>query len=487
MCSHVRYRHSRLATRVLLIPVSLCLWANTVHADLDDEMEAMFGTLVNVTAPTAHLGQRRGVLSAGSVVSRNRIVDAHPVSFVPPSFEAGCGGIDLFGGSFSFINVEQFTNLLRSIASNAAGYAFQLALTTMAPSAAEIIEQLQKKVAQINALSANSCQLAQGLVNDTASALTGKRVGEASLMADLYELGDVFENRSTVTGKGPLESVYEQVPAAAAEQFEGNLVWKALTDSEVEGWYSHGDQALLEALMSLTGSLVVGSAEGGLQEAPDGGVNLPTAFLPPTLTVSDLLYGSGEGETQRVVVWRCASRSECREPTQAEIELEGLIPRVRALLVGDPSRVGLIDKFRLGVEELSAEEKGFMEHAPLGLGGGLRTLARLEPGMAQGFADRAVPMLAVEMLQTLVRDLLSSVRLATGSLQHTHTTQLLQHLDAVREDIWTESSALAQRYGNPNELLETYRNLLAQYKAPSYLDLTQAAPGEAAVETDAAP
>ena len=474
-----RHRH-------LVLVVSGCLVASApVHADLDAEMETMFGTLVNVTEPTAHLGQRRGVLSAGSVVSRNRIVDTNLVSFVPPSFEAGCGGIDLFGGSFSFVNVEQFTNLLRSIASNAAGYAFQLALTTMAPSAAEIIEQLQKKVQQMNQLFGSSCQLAQGIVNDTASALTGKRVGEASLMADLYELGDVFENRSTVTGQGPLESVYAQVPAAAAEQFEGNLVWKALTDSEVQGWYSHGDKALLEALMSLTGSLIVGSAEGGLQETSDGGRNLATTFLPPTLTVSDLLYGRGDAETQRVMVWRCASLTECRDPTKAEITLEGLIPRVRALLVGDASRAGLIDRFRLGVDELSAEEKGFMEHAPLGLGGGLRTLARLEPGMARGFADRAAPMLAVEMLQTLVRDLLSSVRLATGSLQHTHTTQLLQHLDAVREDIWTEYGTLAERYGNPNELLETYRNLLAQYKAPSYLELMQAAPGEASAEAEA--
>ncbi|NEX19884.1 conjugal transfer protein TraH [Thiorhodococcus mannitoliphagus] len=474
--------------RCLLFVVALALVVSTgVQADLDAEMEAMFGTLVNVTEPTAHMGQRRGVLSAGSVVARNRIVDTNLVSFVPPSFEAGCGGIDLFGGSFSFINVEQFTNLLRSIASNAAGYAFQLALTTMAPSAAEIIEQLQKKVQQMNQLFGSSCQLAQGIVNDTASALTGKRVGEASLLADLYELGDVFENRSTVTGKGPLETVYAQIPAAAAEQFEGNLVWKALTDAEVEGWYSHGDQALLEALMSLTGSLVVGSQSGGLKDAPDGGLNLPTTFLPPTLTVSDLLYGSGDDEGQQVVVWRCASLSECRDPTKAEITLEGLVPRVRALLVGDASRVGLIDKFRLGVEELSAEEKGFMEHAPLGLGGGIRTLARLEPGMAQGFADRAVPMLAVEMLQTLVRDLLTSVRLATGSLQHTHTTQLLQHLDAVREDIWTEYSTLAQRYGNPNELLETYRNLLAQYKAPSYLDLMQAAPVETSAEAGDSP
>ena len=121
-----------------------------------------------------------------------------------------------------------------------------------------------------------------------------------------------------------------------------------------------------------------------------------------------------------------------------------------------------------------------MEHAPLGLGAGIRTLARLEPGMARGFADRAAPLLAVEMLQSLVRDLLGSVRLATGSLQHTHTTALLRQLEAVREDIWTEYATLAARYGNAGELLATYQHLLAQYKAPRYLDPVQAAPVEPA-------
>ncbi|MCK7472115.1 MAG: conjugal transfer protein TraH [Desulfomicrobium escambiense] len=450
------------------------------HADLEAEMSAMFGALVNVTEPTAHLGQRRGVLSAGSVVARHRLVDANLVSFVPPSFEAGCGGIDLFGGSFSFINVEQFTNLLRAIASNAAGYAFQLALTTMAPSAAEIIEQLQKKVQQMNQLFGSSCQLAQGIVNDTASALTGKRVGEASLMADLYELGDLFENRSTVTGQGPLETVYARVPTAAAAQFEGNLVWTALTDSGVQGWYSHGDQALLEALMSLTGSLIVGTAEGGLQPAPDGGLNLPTTVLPPTLTVSDLLYGPGDGESA-LVVWRCASLSECRTPTKAEITLEGLIPRVRALLVGDSTRVGLIDKFRLGVETLSAEEQGFMEQRPARARRGDPHPGAAGTGHGPGLCrPRRAAAGRRDAPEPGARPQLGGVRLATGRLQHTHTTALRRQLDAVREDIWTEYATLAARYGNANELLATYQHLLAQYKAPRYLDPVQAAPVEPA-------
>ena len=88
----------------------------------------MFGTMTNFTAPTAHLGQRRGMITGGSLVARNGIANTNLVSFVPPSFSAGCGGIDLFAGSFSFINFNQFVQLLRNVAGNASGYAFQLAI-----------------------------------------------------------------------------------------------------------------------------------------------------------------------------------------------------------------------------------------------------------------------------------------------------------------------------------------------------------------------
>jgi hypothetical protein len=117
----------------------------TAHADLQQEMDAMFGTMTNATSPTAHLGQRRGVISAGSVVSRNRVISANRVSFVPPSFSAGCGGIDLFGGSFSFINMNPFVNLMRAVDSNAAGYAFQLAINAMCPDCGNVMSDLQKE------------------------------------------------------------------------------------------------------------------------------------------------------------------------------------------------------------------------------------------------------------------------------------------------------------------------------------------------------
>jgi len=104
------------------------------------------------------------------VVARNRIMNESLWHLVPPSVKAGCGGIDLFGGSFSFISMEQFQNLLRAIASNAAGYAFEIALQTMCKDCMEVMETLQKKLLALNQGFANSCQLAKGIVNDVADA-----------------------------------------------------------------------------------------------------------------------------------------------------------------------------------------------------------------------------------------------------------------------------------------------------------------------------
>ena len=144
-------------------------------ANLDQDLDRMFLGMSNVTPPTAQMGQRRGVLSGGSVVIRNRIMKANPVTLTPPGFSGGCGGIDHYGGSFSFINQSEFTGLLRSIAANAGGYAFQLGINAMCPDCGSLMSDLQKKVQSLNEHLANSCQLAQGIVNDGVLALDAQK------------------------------------------------------------------------------------------------------------------------------------------------------------------------------------------------------------------------------------------------------------------------------------------------------------------------
>src|SRR5689334_2814452 len=112
-----------LAATMLATPLT------SLPGDLNSEMQQMFdalGTLGNVTSAGAFRGQAMDLYTGGSLMMRTPAKNYTLVNAQLPSLKAGCGGIDLFGGSFSFINKAQFVALLRNIGANAVGYAFKL-------------------------------------------------------------------------------------------------------------------------------------------------------------------------------------------------------------------------------------------------------------------------------------------------------------------------------------------------------------------------
>ena len=105
------------------LAVSACLsaWIMTgypAEAGIEDALENMLGSNVQVNSPGNLATARRGGFYGGSIYIRGRVMSVNVLNFTPPSFASGCGGIDIFGGSFSMINAEQFVALLRSIAQN---------------------------------------------------------------------------------------------------------------------------------------------------------------------------------------------------------------------------------------------------------------------------------------------------------------------------------------------------------------------------------
>ena len=120
-----------LSTRrcTVLATVVLALTCNFAHATVNQSMQDWFneiGAYGNVTGPNAYRGQTMNMYTGGSLYMRTPVRNYQLASISPPSFRAGCGGIDLFAGSFSFINKEQFVALLRNIGNNAIGAAFNL-------------------------------------------------------------------------------------------------------------------------------------------------------------------------------------------------------------------------------------------------------------------------------------------------------------------------------------------------------------------------
>lgn len=459
-------------TTVLLWALSLPLVAN---ADLQQEMDAMFGTMTNVTAPTAHLGQRRGVITAGSVVSRNRVMSANLVSFVPPSFSAGCGGIDLFGGSFSFINMNQFIDLMRAVAANAAGYAFQLAINAMCPDCGNIMSDLQKKVQQLNQLFSNSCQLAQGLVNDAASLLPAETQATMKKSTVSFSKGitDVFGALTNASSQGdPTNQVKTNAAADMEKVIQGNLVWRALNRTNAGGWFKFGGNDFLEAAMSVTGSVIVQPPE----TAPDGkGESNPVVTLPNILRIKDLLNGSGGSDYQKVKIYDCDTTEVdgCLNPTPVDVSLTGLKQRVRDLLVGTGTNNGLLYKFATNTGPLTAEEMAFMELVPGAIGAMIRNLAREDFGLARLFADEGSPVIALEMAQLMIQGMLDAVRQASSLQDHAYATKLADSLDKARLDLQAESAELSGRYGNPQTLMQFYTNFMSGSKARTYGSFAQ--------------
>jgi conjugative transfer pilus assembly protein TraH len=92
--------------------------------NLEKAFQAL-GMANNITEGGGYQDQTGGFYTGGRVFARSRVNNADLLSLQYPHYRAGCGGIDLFLGGFSYINAQQFIQLLRNIGSNASGYAFK--------------------------------------------------------------------------------------------------------------------------------------------------------------------------------------------------------------------------------------------------------------------------------------------------------------------------------------------------------------------------
>ena len=114
----------------LLITSSL-LMNSLVFATASSDLNHFFNNLgfaSNVTGSHSYESQAAGFASLGSVYARNQVRSIQLAHVDVPGMRAGCGGIDLFAGGFSFIKADQIVQFMQSILTSGAGYALNLAL-----------------------------------------------------------------------------------------------------------------------------------------------------------------------------------------------------------------------------------------------------------------------------------------------------------------------------------------------------------------------
>ena len=421
---------------------------------LRSEMNKMFGSMSNVTAPGVMQTSRRGVISGGSVVVRNRVVNPNIVSFVPPSWNAGCGGIDFFGGSFSFINKEQFVQLGRTIASNAMGYAFHLALEAMSPAVRTIIQTLQDIVSKLNQHIGNSCQLAQGIVNDATSAFDLKGRTDVSLKEAMVEgYADISKTFLEASS-----SVTQNLRPEQIERIVGNIVWKALKDAGVGSWTTYGGDDLLRVMMTMTGSLILEEPK----PAPDGlgeSQNVTPLQGYIELTLIDFIKGNDD-----VRLMRCDGGGDsCTKVVfDSGFKLVGFEQMFRERLIGDPnnpsSSGGIVGKIRRG-EPLSNADMNFMGSLPNGIPGMIFRLSRL--GLAEQFVTIAVEPVALLMAWELVSQFQNAVVQAINNQKDSsHYNEAIAIVSKSRDAAHLDYIALSQQTTNIGEVFDRYNSLM---------------------------
>jgi len=429
------------------------------------QLNKKFNAMGNFSAPGTYDTQTRGVLSGGQMTVKNRIYSENMVSFAPPSWKAGCGGIDLFGGSFSFISGEQLVQLMRSIASNAASYAFQLALDNVCPDCSKWISEFQNALQDMNEMMSNSCQLAQGIVHDVASAFSNSAKNEARLSESFMgRVSGVFDSFSSLKGKDATKSATSQgnENTPAYQKIVGNIVWKELKERNVGQWFDYSsDTKLLETMMSITGSLIVHPADEGAEE----GTNKTTRMPGNKVGIHDLLQGG------TFKIYDCSGDDQCLIKKDKNETIDGLRKKIKdTLLGGGSSGIGIVTKLESHrMASLSASEKNFVAGLPSSVWTFIRNLSIHEPGIVRTFIEQNINAIAVEMVYSVTNDIMRATRLAVSGSNSIYLKEAYEILNESKTEIDSEYNTLINTHGSISQVTDNYNAIVKNLKNARFM------------------
>lgn len=467
-------KRSTLGALILILPL-------TAIAGVDDEMNTMFNRMSAVNDPVVHMGARRGVISGGGYAERYRVSSTRPLSFTAPRVSAGCGGIDSYMGAFSFINTDQMVAMLRQIASNAKGYAFQIAINAVSPMIREELGSLSEKIQKWTEFEINSCQIAQQAMQPFATWANAAAAGSRRQGAS----GDALSASSRGSGESTASLANREAPEALQGTVISNVVWESLKRTNAASAFANGDDGLLEELMSITGTVIscIPGQDGCGAAVPTGTPvtqGEPMAWTEQaTLRLLDLVQGSrgsdGHGKTP-VRILRCNDRIRCLAPRHADITITGFEERVRRVLLGAQNRPGqgIVGRFARLDGRPSSQEEAIL--TSLGsFGAKVLNIARLSEQAAREYCEAYLRPLTTEIVFHMMRDMLESVDSSVSVSGAPLSDQVQAQIRDAREQLDRDYTTQINRIAALDAMLTSYVHTMSSLR-PSFRDLSAAQP-----------
>lgn len=411
---------------------SLLFFAQASNASLEAVMQNQFNAMVNVTDPSASMGAQRGVVQLGGIHMSNKISQANLVSFTAPGFKAGCGGIDAWGGSFSFISGDQLKAFAENVVSNAAGYFFHLAMQRI-PDASAVLKWINDQANKINSFNRSSCELGMKGANMLMDAI------DASMQSSAV-------NQSK-GGSSDFNKARENPPPPTKDVEPPNPVYAALKQKNVNAWFPDGDgDDFLRAMMSITGGVII-----KYETSTDGTRSIVSEFTP-LITIQDLIKGGD------LDAWQCSDSTYCETPTKGTVNIPGMEELVRDSILGNDggSVPGFIKLFTDGTRKLSAGESSLLQGLQPNVGALIRDLSR-DPGTAREFGKQASATIARATACILVDDIFRSAKTAIGAA-------LWKSKDAAVQKVKDNHVAAMDECKRIQTDMDSFQNLTESYK-----------------------
>lgn len=393
-----------------------------MQANLDKAFNAL-GMSHNTTSSGGYQDQTGGYYTGGSVFGRSKVNQADITSLQMPHYRAGCGGIDLFMGGFSFINAQEFLQLLRNIGTNATGYGFNLALATVTPQIKSVIDDLSAKIQSMTNQSINSCEAAATLVggvwpqSDASSGLLcnamGKELGVASDWAQSRQKCGAQGERVGINNRKNERAAYKDV---LGDEF--NIAWHAIQKNA----FLASDPKLAEFFMTISGTILSRFV----------GDHLEIKVLPSRSSDSELLSGLIYG-SNALQVYACDNTAldKCLNPNLSRITL----PKESALYGKVSQTLESISKKVQSDTSLNPQEIAFVNSTMIPI---LKILA-----VEVAFKAGGSPLSVNDFSEAIAHDI------------------LLQYLDEVMSIVWDSVTQLKKSQIN-DHVIEEFRAGIAE-------------------------
>ena len=158
--------------RALIVSVLFVFVFSGTKADTMSDFVDSIVDNVQTVGNSSFEAQKRGYFVGGGVRYSVPNPTIQPLSFSSLKVSAGCGGVDISLGSFSYLKFDDLVQKLQAVLQAAPALAFQLVLSNLCERCAAILNALESISDVVNSLNMDACSLAKAGVG-YAMKLTG--------------------------------------------------------------------------------------------------------------------------------------------------------------------------------------------------------------------------------------------------------------------------------------------------------------------------